>query len=108
MAQKLYTVQAGDYLRKIAIEQLGDQSRWSEIAYINELSHPYIIRTNQILLLPNNDEPLQVVITKGIRDDSQPGATTIVNDTSVKEATMFTPVTIAVLAVVAVAFLLRK
>ena len=48
MAKIIYKVVEGDYLQKIAAEQLGDPERWPEIAYINSLEQPYLIRTNDI------------------------------------------------------------
>jgi len=101
MAKKLYTVQQGDYLEKIAMEQLGDRKRWSEIAYINELKQPYMIRTNDVLLLPDDSEALEVVITKGVREQDKAAAVT-------KQAALtVTPATVALglLAVAAFIFL---
>lgn len=37
-----YTVRAGDDIESVAARELGDTSRWPEIARINDLSHPYI------------------------------------------------------------------
>lgn len=101
MAKQLYTVQAGDYLRSIARDQLSDESRWSEIAYINELSQPYIIRRGQILLLPDDSGPLQVVVPVKIPDAAAAAPTK-------QAAFLFTPATTVVLLVVAAALLLRK
>lgn len=95
MAKKLYTVKAGESLSIIARDVLGDMSRWPEIAYINSIEPPYLIKTGQVILLPNDGEPLQVVIPV------KPGAAVT------KEAGItFTPVTVSVLIVAAVAFLL--
>ncbi len=47
-----YTVVSGDYLYRIAQQQLGDSSRWKEIATLNSIASPYTIYVNQILKLP--------------------------------------------------------
>ena len=102
MAKKIYTVQSGDYLRKIAIEQLGDESRWSEIAYINSLEQPYLIRPNDILLIPDDNDELRVVITEGQKPQAPVDHGAAVTKTA---AFQFTPAMIVVV-VAAVAFLL--
>jgi len=51
---KIYTVQSGETLPKIATKLLGDVNRWQEIAYINSLTHPYFIRPGQILEIPDD------------------------------------------------------
>jgi hypothetical protein len=48
-----YIVRHGDTLSKIARKQLGDAKRWSEIAKLNKLKHPYTIRVGQHLVLPD-------------------------------------------------------
>lgn len=48
----MYTVKRGDSLSKIAQEQLGDASRWPEIAQINAISNPDLIHPGQQLRLP--------------------------------------------------------
>ena len=95
MAKIIYKVREGDYLQKIAAEQLGDPERWPEIAYINSLEQPYLIRTNDILLLPNDNEVLEVVITKGIEKPAM-------NTAATASAFQFTPATVALFAVAAV------
>ena len=53
-----YTVQPGDYLIKIASEQIGDGSRWHEIVDLNKdkypslLSNPNLIYSGWVLTLP--------------------------------------------------------
>lgn len=66
MAKIIYTVQSGDSLSKIARDKLGEMERWKEIAYINSLSHPYIIMPGQILLLPDDSSELLIDITRGV------------------------------------------
>lgn len=61
----IYTVQSGDSLSKIARDKLGDMERWREVAYINSLSHPYIIHPGQIIQLPDDSSPLVIDITEG-------------------------------------------
>ena len=62
MAKQIYIVQSDDSLSKIARDVIGELERWPEIAYINSIDPPYILRPGQQLLLPS-DEPLQVTIT---------------------------------------------
>ena len=50
MAQ--YIVKRGDTLWEIAGTQVGDSTRWSEVARLNQLRPPYLIVTGQTLLLP--------------------------------------------------------
>ena len=47
------TVQAGDTLAKIAREQLGDESRYKEIAELNGLQNPDEIEIGQVLTIPS-------------------------------------------------------
>ena len=53
-----YTVQPGDYLIKIASEQMGDGSRWHELVDLNKdkypslLSNPNLIYSGWVLTLP--------------------------------------------------------
>ena len=47
-----YTVQDGDSLVLIALEQLHDQAKWKKIADINRLAKPYRIKPGQVILLP--------------------------------------------------------
>ena len=53
-----YTVQPGDYLIKIASEQMGDGSRWHELVELNKdkypslLSNPNLIYSGWVLTLP--------------------------------------------------------
>ena len=61
---KIYTVKSGDSISIIARDVLGDIDRWPELAYMNQLVPPYIIRPGMILAMPR-DEPLEVTVTKG-------------------------------------------
>lgn len=61
---KIYTVKSGDSLSSIARDVLGEMDRWPELAYMNQLVAPYIIRPGMILAMPR-DEPLQVTVTEG-------------------------------------------
>lgn len=98
MAKRLYTVQPGESLSVIARDRLGDMERWKEIAYINSLEYPYLIRPGQLLLLPDNGEPLEIVITKGAPQKPAPAGTTTANQAGIQ----LTPATILVgVAVVA-------
>ena len=51
---KVYVVKSGDSLSKIAKEQYGDASRWSEIFEANkdEIKDPNLIRPGQELRIP--------------------------------------------------------
>lgn len=97
MAKKLYTVKAGESLSIIARDQLNDLSRWPEIAYVNSLSAPYTIYPGQTIFLPVDTQPLQVTVTEGAPGPADGTATTK------KAAFEFTPVTFAIIGVVAVA-----
>ena len=95
MAKRLYIVQSGDSLSIIARDQLGDLSRWPEIAYINSISKPYTIQPGQTILLPVDTQPLAVRITSGIPAN---GAAV-----TKRAAFEFTPATLAILGIAAVA-----
>jgi len=97
MAKRLYTVREGDTISIIARDEVGDISRWRELAYINSLSAPYVIVPGQNILLPVDDSPLQLTIT-----EYTPAPT---NGTAATKTAAFelTPATLAIgLAVVAV------
>lgn len=51
-APKTYTVVKGDYLWKIAIDQLGDGYAWVKIARANNLVNPNLIHPGNVLTLP--------------------------------------------------------
>jgi nucleoid-associated protein YgaU len=48
---RVYVVQPGDSLSKIAKKQLGDASRWREIAELNKIKDPDLIRPGQELIV---------------------------------------------------------
>jgi len=100
---QIYTVQAGESLSIIARDVLGNLERWKELALLNAIDYPYIIRPGQILELPDDSQPVQEVKRKGA---VPAGAAT----TSQQTAAGVPPATLAVLAVVvaAVFFLGRK
>ncbi len=54
--KSIYIVQKGDSLSIIAKRTLGNLDRWSEIASINELKHPFIILVGQRLYLPEKEQ----------------------------------------------------
>ena len=64
MAKINYTVKAGENLSIIARDQLGDITRWNEIAYINSIPSPYVIKPGQIILLPDDSQEMQVTVIK--------------------------------------------
>lgn len=82
-----YIVRPGDSLSKIALRQLGDMSRWTELAYMNSIAEPYILQIGQEIILPD-DEPLEVVITKGQTEQAAPVLEAALN---------FNPATVALL-----------
>lgn len=49
---KTYTIVKGDCLYNIAKKQLGDASKWTEIASLNGKKAPYIIRPGEVISLP--------------------------------------------------------
>ena len=56
MAREIYKVKSGENLTVIAEAALGDRTRWTEIAALNNLTHPYIIYPGQVLELPAERE----------------------------------------------------
>lgn len=48
-----YQVKSGDSLVAIAREVLGDSTRWRDIARLNEIDSPYLIRPGQTLTMPD-------------------------------------------------------
>jgi hypothetical protein len=52
-SNRTYTVRSGDTLSSIAAHQLGDASRWREIATLNNLRDPDSIKVGQVLRLPS-------------------------------------------------------
>jgi LysM repeat protein len=101
MAKIIYKVVAGDFLQKIAAEQLGDANRWPEIAYINSLKQPYLIKINDILLLPNDNDALHVVIKDGTAE--QPPMNTVAKNASEFSVT---PATVTLFVIATVFFLI--
>lgn len=59
-----YTVQSGDYLSKIARIQLGDSTRWKEIAELNNLKETDTLQIGQILEMPTDYQ-------QAVSDDNQ-------------------------------------
>ena len=47
-----YTVKAGDNLTAIAVKIYKDASKWREIADLNRIANPALIRVGQVLQLP--------------------------------------------------------
>ena len=63
MANKLYMVQTGETLKSIARDQLREEPRWQELAFINSLEKPYFVSPGQLILIPGTgDKPLEIVI----------------------------------------------
>lgn len=53
-AARTYTVCAGDSPWRVAAEQLGDGRRYLEIIKLNSIPAPYMLRTGQVLQLPES------------------------------------------------------
>ena len=53
VAPSTYNIVKGDCLYNIAKKQLGDASKWPEIAKLNGISSPYTIYPNQVLKMPS-------------------------------------------------------
>lgn len=52
-----YVVQRGDSLWKIAEKTLGDGRRWKELAALNGVRNPDLIRPGQVIRLPGGGGP---------------------------------------------------
>lgn len=72
MADKLYMVQAGENLKSIATAQLGDESRWQELAHLNSLSLPYFVSPGLLILVPDAGNTALEVITDAIIEGGAP------------------------------------
>lgn len=97
MAKRAYIVQAGDSLSIIARDELGELSRWREIAYINSISAPYTIQPGQVISLPVDTGGLPITITDYARPPTN-------GDGEPKQAAFeFSPATIAIAGIIAVA-----
>jgi LysM repeat protein len=57
-----YKVKSGDSLWSIAVSQLGDGNRWSEIQALNAIKNPNVITVGQVLKIPT-EKPID-----GVRD----------------------------------------
>mgnify|MGYP003631180992 CR=1 FL=1 len=72
-----YKVQPGDSLERIASRQLGDWKRWEEIAQLNGVTNPNMIRVDQVLDLPAGAQA-----QPGEQPRSTPRARFVSNDVS--------------------------
>lgn len=52
-----YRVRENDNLQKIAAKQLGSGKRWIEIARLNGLEKPYVVKIGDLLRMPTGDAP---------------------------------------------------
>ena len=55
-----YIIQPGDTLRGIAMDIYGDAGMWREIADINDIRPPYLLKVGKELMLPNVAEERSV------------------------------------------------
>lgn len=91
-ANRTYTVKKGDSLSKIASTTLGSAQRWREIAKLNGIRKPYLIRPGQVLTLsgaaavntdgsseptayPGGDRPISA--TRGLEDQMEATKSTV-------------------------------
>lgn len=51
-SSRTVSVKKGDSLYEIADDNLGDGTRWQELARLNDIEPPYLIRPGQVLRLP--------------------------------------------------------
>ena len=51
-SKQRYTVRSGDSLERIARRELGNASRWRDVAKLNGISDPNLVRVGQVLTLP--------------------------------------------------------
>ena len=49
---KYWTVQAGDTLTAIAAQEYGDPELWREIAPVNRIDNPRLLKTGQVIKIP--------------------------------------------------------
>lgn len=49
---KYWTVQAGDTLTAIAAQEYGDPELWREIARVNRIDNPRLLKTGQVIKIP--------------------------------------------------------
>lgn len=66
-----YVVRAGDTLFGIATRELGEPSRWMEIARANNITPPYPLRLGQTIDLPDTGSVIRN--DSAVREDSSPG-----------------------------------
>lgn len=100
----LYVVKKGDYLKKIAAEQLGNAVRWAEIAELNSLDHPYTIFPEQVLQLPPKNSETVVIDIVAPPVPKRPASAP-----ATKQAGFaLTPATIAAVFIVGALFLMAR
>jgi LysM repeat protein len=65
MTTEIYKVKSGESLSVIARDLLNDIDRWPEIAFLNNIRHPYFIYPGQVLELPpeNGSDIIEVEST---------------------------------------------
>lgn len=56
-ARATYVVRSGDSLERIARRELGDGSRWREVAELNGIANPNLVRVGQKLAMPGSKAP---------------------------------------------------
>jgi LysM repeat protein len=77
-----HTVKSGETLWKIAVTELGDGSRYMEIANLNNLPNPDLISVGQVLNLP----PKPVDVDQALNDALTQGGTGTFRDASPEES----------------------
>jgi LysM repeat protein len=77
-----YTVKSGDSLSAIARDVIGNIDLWPNIARLNSISSPYVIKPGQVLQLPDNAASIKVTPAPAMALPVASGSTTITNNTS--------------------------
>ncbi len=80
---KHYTVRRGDTLAGIAQKTLGSSSRWREIAQLNGISNPNVIRVGERLILPQTAQT--GATEEGIWGTKEKGTKDMKGNTGIKE-----------------------
>ena len=92
---EIYRVKSGESLSSIARDLLDDLERWPEIAFLNNIRHPYFIYPGQVLELPpeNGSDIIEVESTAAAPTTQTAG---------------FRPATLLLLVVGAAIFLMNR
>lgn len=64
MTTRLYRSESGDTLKSVAAAFLGSADRWPELAHVNGIRHPYMIKPGQLLEIPARENAAVVMVNK--------------------------------------------